>query len=483
IAYRLLLHPLASFRGPKLAAVTDWWFCTQWLNGRWPQTLEKLQIQYGDIIRIAPNELVFATPEAARDIYARCSPDQDPQFIKNPPFYQQSEGFPTLVTETDPAAHRALRKPLERGFSPSSLKDYGCIIERVAEDLIAQLEKASRNSNAVDVKTWAARFTFDAITEITFGKSSETVSQGRKTAWLDLLTGNIAAAALGIAIRRQPHATKILLRLMFAKLSKTAKLRGLYLSTCRKMCEERLSEPPRAANLFDHILATCPPRGRDADNNDYLVFLQGQAAAFVSGGTETSSTLLSSLIYNLLTHPLQLVRLQDEVRKAFSKGEEVSIESTKQLKYLQAVIDESLRFFPPVGFGLPRVCPGATIGGVYVPKGTVVQAPDILMVRNERYFARPHEFLPERWLPKDHEFYDNQFSEDRKEASKPFSLGPRQCIGMSLAYAEWRLVLTKLVRKFDWELVGERQDLISVARLRLLWEMPPILVYFKPLDK
>ena len=105
------------------------------------------------------------------------------------------------------------------------------------------------------------------------------------------------------------------------------------------------------------------------------------------------------------------------------------------------------------------------------------------MVRNERYFAQPHEFLPERWLPKDHEFYDDQFSADRKEVSKPFSLGPRQCIGMALAYAEWRLVSTKLVWKFDWELMGEKQDLINVARLKLLWEMPPIRVSFKPSNK
>jgi cytochrome P450 len=323
----------------------------------------------GNVIRIAPNELVFGTPEAARDIYTRCNPDQDPKFIKNPLFYQQSEGFPTLVTETDPAAHRALRKPLERGFSPNSLRDYGRIVERVAEDLTAQFEKATANSGAVEVKTWAARFTFDIITEVTFGRSSDTVSKGRNTVWLDLLTGNIAAAALGVVIRRQPQAVKTLLRLVFAKLSKTAKLRALYLSACRDMCVDRLREPPKAANLFDHILATCPPREKNTDDDDYLVFLQGQAAAFVSGGTETSSTLLSSLIYNLLTHPLQFGRLRDEVRKAFSKEEEISIESTKQLKYLQAVIDESLRIFPPVGFGLPRVCPGAIIGGVYVPKG------------------------------------------------------------------------------------------------------------------
>lgn len=105
------------------------------------------------------------------------------------------------------------------------------------------------------------------------------------------------------------------------------------------------------------------------------------------------------------------------------------------------------------------------------------------MVRNARYFARPKEFIPERWLPKEHEFYDDEFLGDRKEASKPFSMGPRQCIGMSLAYAEWRLILTKLVWEFDWELMCETQDLINVAKLKLLWELPPILVRFKPLDR
>jgi cytochrome P450 len=249
------------------------------------------------------------------------------------------------------------------------LREYGRTVERVTEDLMVQLEKAFKHSHTVDAKTWAARFSFDIITEITFGRSSETVSQGRNTVWLDLLTGNIAAAAAGVVIRRQPNATKRLLRLLFAKLSKTAKLRSLYLSTCQEMCKERLFEPPQAANLFDYILATCPPGEKNIDKDNYLVFLQGQAAALVSGGTETSSTLLSSLIYNLLTHPLQLARLQDEIGKAFSKKEDINVESTKQLQYLHAVIEESLRIFPPVGFGLPRVCPGTTIAGVYVPKG------------------------------------------------------------------------------------------------------------------
>lgn len=45
------------------------------------------------------------------------------------------------------------------------------------------------------------------------------------------------------------------------------------------------------------------------------------------------------------------------------------------------------------------------------------------MARHERYFARAKEFLPERWLPVGHPHYDEQFANDRKEASRPFSLG------------------------------------------------------------
>lgn len=100
------------------------------------------------------------------------------------------------------------------------------------------------------------------------------------------------------------------------------------------------------------------------------------------------------------------------------------------------------------------------------------------MARHERYFARAKEFLPERWLPTEHIYYDEQFASDRKEASRPFSLGPRQCIGTSLAYTEWRLVLAELVWKFDWELIGERVDLMKTSKLTLLWEMPPARVRF-----
>ncbi|KAK8134623.1 hypothetical protein PG984_006635 [Apiospora sp. TS-2023a] len=379
---------------------------------------------------MAIRDIAIWPPEADRPV----------RFIKDLSFYTQSEGSPTLVTETDPAAHRTVRKAVDKGFGVTCITEYARIVQNITKHLVRQLRNQSRDDpKGVDVKAWSARVTFDVITEVTFGKSFETVARGEHTVWLSLLTDNIAAAAVGVTIRQQPRVVKALLRFLFSKLSKKAKARAL---------------------------------------DDYLSFLEGQAASLVSGGTETSSTLMTSLIYNLLMHPDKLARLQEEVRQMFPRSEDINVDSVKQAFYLQAVIEEGLRIFPPVAFGLPRVCPGTTIGGVYVPEGTIVQSPGILMARHESYFARAKEFLPERWLPVGHLHHDEQFAHDRKEASRPFSLGPRQCIGTSLAYTEWRLVLAELVWRFDWELVGARVDLMKTSRLRLLWEMPPARVRF-----
>ncbi len=86
-------------------------------------------------------------------------------------------------------------------------------------------------------------------------------------------------------------------------------------------------------------------------------------------GSETSTTLLSGLTYYLLKNPDTLRYLQSEVRGAFKDASEIDSNSASKLPYLFAAIEEGLRIFPPVAFGLPRVSPGATVDGHYIPAG------------------------------------------------------------------------------------------------------------------
>ena len=93
------------------------------------------------------------------------------------------------------------------------------------------------------------------------------------------------------------------------------------------------------------------------------------AQVLLVAGTETSATLLSGATFYLTKNPQALEKLTREARGAFSSPEGITIEATARLPYLHAVIEESLRMYPPAAVRLPRRTDGqgANICGMYVP--------------------------------------------------------------------------------------------------------------------
>lgn len=99
--------------------------------------------------------------------------------------------------------------------------------------------------------------------------------------------------------------------------------------------------------------------------------IESHGLLLVVAGSETTATLLTAVTYLLCTHPKVLARLTHEVRSTFSAEGEIKITSAARLPYLQACLDEALRFYPPVPVGLPRIVPrgGKEFCGQYVPAG------------------------------------------------------------------------------------------------------------------
>lgn len=95
------------------------------------------------------------------------------------------------------------------------------------------------------------------------------------------------------------------------------------------------------------------------------------------------------------------------------------------LPYLQAVINESFRLYPPALNGQPRFVPpeGASISGNFYPAKTSVQMNIYAANHALRNFSAPEEFIPERWLG------DERFVDDRRDAMQSFGIGARNCIG------------------------------------------------------
>lgn len=84
------------------------------------------------------------------------------------------------------------------------------------------------------------------------------------------------------------------------------------------------------------------------------------------------STFLAAVTYYLLTNPETYLKLRQEIRTRYSNYDEIDSTSSLQLPYLQAVVNEGLRMFPPGSQGFPRISPGAIVDGVYVPAGVSI---------------------------------------------------------------------------------------------------------------
>jgi cytochrome P450 len=98
-------------------------------------------------------------------------------------------------------------------------------------------------------------------------------------------------------------------------------------------------------------------------------FLVAQANHLIIGGFDPDTNLFTSAVYYLLTNPKKLEKLQQEVRGRFSSYDDIVGDSVQNLAWMNAVIEESLRLHTNGAFGLPRISPGDTVDGHYIPKG------------------------------------------------------------------------------------------------------------------
>ncbi|KAI9700902.1 MAG: hypothetical protein M1820_006663 [Bogoriella megaspora] len=195
------------------------------------------------------------------------------------------------------------------------------------------------------------------------------------------------------------------------------------------------------------------------------------SGTLIIAGSETSATLLSGVTYLLLRGPEALEKLKTEIRTTFREPRDITFQALASLLYLNACIQEALRMYPPVPGVLPRrvEAGGVIINGYYLPEGTSVGVHQWSINRSSKIFTRPDDFIPERWLG------NAGFVHDNAAALQPFSVGPRNCLGQHLAWAEMRAILARMIWHFDLELCEDSLDWME-QKVFIFWEKPALNV-------
>lgn len=207
----------------------------------------------------------------------------------------------------------------------------------------------------------------------------------------------------------------------------------------RRQEVERFGVEPPAGDLLGQLVA-------HSDMSDDLI--RDQLLTLLIAGHDTSTALLAWVFYLLGTHPEALAQARSEVDSVLTSREEPpSPEEINHLAFIDLVIKEALRLYPPIHVGNRRASRDVTVQGYDVPEGTRVMYSIYLSHRDKNHWENPTEFCPARF--------------DRKNEDKqppftyvPFGGGPRNCIGAAFAQVEAKVVISRLLQTFDFELLN-----------------------------
>lgn len=175
------------------------------------------------------------------------------------------------------------------------------------------------------------------------------------------------------------------------------------------------------------------------------VQLRDEAVTLFLAGHETTAITLSWTWWLLAQHPRVEAKLHAELAEMLS-GRAPTFEDLPRLRYVGAILSESLRLYPPAWSMVRMAIEDTEIGGYRVPTGCGVAISQYVVHRDPRFFESPDEFRPERWA-------GDLAKQLPKFAYFPFGGGPRICIGNSFALMETSLILATVAQKFRFSLV------------------------------
>jgi cytochrome P450 len=475
--YGLYFSPLSAYPGNKLWSISNIPRIYHSLNGTIAHKLLQLHNEYGPVVRTGTNWLSYSTPDAWSDIYTTVRPQLRKTEFPAPP--NGVRGLAMCASDVD---HARMRRNLAQGVTEKALREQEPILKEYFDAFIAKIEENCSNG-PIDLSLYFNLVTVDVIGDLIYGESFQCLEQSALHTWVVGMFNVVKVYVLvGILLEYPPFDRFFLfIGRLFAKKLETQH-REFSRTKVRNRLEIKGARPDLVAQAQRNLST---PDGMSVEE------LVDTCVQMTLAGSETTATLLTATVWYLLKNPTCLTLLTHEIRSTFAEEKDITFDSVKNCPYLLAVLEEGLRIFPPVPNQQARIThptEGNVISGKYVPPNTRLGVSHFACYRSEENFHDPETFAPERWLQSDRPTYldsESPYKNDRLSALQPFSLGPRNCIGAHLARAEMRVLLARLVWKFDLsfpedEVGQEMEQWGDGMRVFMIWQRGALMVKVMP---
>lgn len=201
---------MAEFPGPKLWAITSLPYHIANVRGKLHLRLLEFTKEYGPTVRLAPNFVAFASPQAFKDIYAGTTKSA---FPINPIYYNAPINDVHSLLTAPRDQHARQRRIFAPGFSKESLAAQEPVINQYVHSLMNRLQ-AETSKDAVAVSDWFNCFTFDLTSALMFSQSFDCLATGRLHPWIALLFGSVKSMVYISAIKSFPALDWALMKVM-----------------------------------------------------------------------------------------------------------------------------------------------------------------------------------------------------------------------------------------------------------------------------
>lgn len=368
---------------------------------------------------------------------------------------------------------KRVRSILTPSFSAAKMKEMVPLIQTATDSLMNNLNAYAESGEAFDIHRCFGCFTMDVIASVAFGTQVDSQKNP------DDPFVHHAQAFFSFTFFRPIMLVFIAFPLLLAPLARFLpnkrrdEMNQFFINIIHKIIQQREEQPPeqrrrdflqlmldarssQESASMEHFDTANTPEQPDHDRpqpqespakrpqrkmmtEDEIV---GQAFVFLLAGYETSSNTLAFTCYLLAINPECQLKVQEEVDDFFTRHESPDYSNVQELKYLDMVVCEALRLYPP-GFRFARdIDEDCVVNGQFLPKGATLEIPAGFLHYDPEHWPEPERFIPERFTPEAracrHPF-----------VYLPFGAGPRNCVGMRLAQLEIRMALVRLFQRFS----------------------------------
>ncbi len=393
-----------------------------------PNYSQKKHEQYGDVFktRLLGSPTVFLKgPDATRFVLMH---ENEYFQVSWPGSVKALLGPLSLALQTG-HVHLQRRKLLVQAFQPRALEGYVPAMAEICDLTFTRWANQGQLTWYPELRN----LTFDIACKLLVGLDNASATPLGH--WFETWCGGLFT---------------IPINLPWTRFGKAYRCRGLLLKELERMIRDRAAQSDTGDDALGLML-----QARDEDGNQLSIEeLKDQVLLLLFAGHETLTSALASFCLLVAQYPDVMAKARTE--QAALQDQLLTLDTLKQMPYLDQVLKEVLRMIAPVGGGFRTVLKPCQFNGYTIPAGWTVLYEINLTHQDSQVFRDPDTFDPDRFAP------DRAEDKNKPFSHVPFGGGVRECLGKEFARLEMKLFAAKLLRGYSWSLLPN-QDLTLVT--------------------